>query len=131
MIVSFSYVCKKRTIIVQVIDWHLLIETFQYISSLHIRLPKIIIPNLSELFLESVQKCLFIWCTFPKTRKPNVFWIPFRDQYAITVIPLFNHVGQVVCIYLSMCIRLKWVESDKLFKPILSLMDIHVTANVC
>ena len=77
MIVSFSYACKKRTIIVQVIDWHLLIETFQYISSLHIRLPKIIIPNLLRVVLRIRAKVSLYLMHISKDEKTKRILNPF------------------------------------------------------
>ena len=76
-----------------------------------------------------LESYLFIKCTWPKTRKPNVFQTPFRDQSVMTVMYLFNHVWQTVCLYLSMCVRLKWVGSDKLLESVFCLMDIRVTDN--
>ena len=68
----------------------------------------------SELLIESVQSFFLIQCALPKTRKPNVFRIPFRDKSTIKVMTLFEHVWQTLCLYLSMCLRLKWVGYDKL-----------------
>ena len=84
-----------------------------------------------QVNLESVQWCLFIWCSFPKMRKPNIFWIPFRDQNANTVMTLFVHVLRTVCLYLIIFLQLKWVGSDKLLESVLCLIDIHVIANFC
>ena len=75
-------------------------------------------------------RCLFIRCSLPNTSKPNVFWILFYYQSTVTVLNLFDHVWWTLCGYSSMCIRLKWVDSDKLFRSILCFVDIYVIDNV-
>ena len=41
--------------------------------------------------------------------EPNLFWIPFCDQTAITVVNLFNDLLQTQCFYLIMWALLKKV----------------------
>ena len=117
-------------IIVQAIDLQFLIEHFRGISSLCIIMTKISIWEFLQVNLESVWWCLFIHRWFPKTIKPNVFRIPFRDQTSMTGMPLFKNMLQTVCLYLSMWVQLKWVGYDKLLESVKCLMDIRSIANV-
>ena len=107
--------------------WHFLLEPLQGISSLCISVPKMSIQKSSE----SIRWCPCIWCLLPKTIKPNVFWIRFCDQTAMTVAPLFVNLLITVCLYLSMWAWLKGVGSDKLLESTLLLIDFCVTSNVC
>ena len=84
-----------------------------------------------EKFSKSVRWYLCIWCSLPKARKPNLFWIPFFYKTKITVMTLFDNVSQNMCLYLSLWVRLKWVGYDKLLEFVLCLMDVHIIANVC
>ena len=68
---------------------------------------------------------------FPKWIISNVFQIPFRDQYEMTVIPLFEHVLQTIWLYSSMYVRLKWFGSNTLLESVLCLMYIRAIVNVC
>ena len=112
------------------IDWKFLPELYQGISSLSIIFPKMNISNVLQVNLESVRWCICIWWSLPKTIKPNVFRIPFCDQTAMIATTLFEHVLQIVCLYLIMWVQLKWVGSNKMLEYVFCLMDIHVNANV-
>ena len=85
---------------------------------------------LFEEWSKSVWWCLCIQCLLRKTQKPNLFRIVFRDQTAISVIPLFEHMLRTVCLYSSMWVQLIWVGYDKMLDYVLSLKDICVTPNV-
>ena len=63
---------KSIMIIVRVIDWNFLLWTVQGIFSINIELENISTKHFPELFLESVQRCLFVWCALPKSRKKSI-----------------------------------------------------------
>ena len=97
------YLCLlKRKIIVRVIHWQFLLEPFCDISYMFIRLPNTVIPNALQV-VPIIHENMSLFCALPKTRKPNVFWIPYRDKSELTVMPLFKHVWQTVCIFIRAC----------------------------
>ena len=70
--------------------------------------------------------CIFVWCSFLKMRKPNVIQIPFIYKSAMTGMALFEHVCSTMCLYLSMCVWLKWVGSDKMLEYFSTFDGLYV-----
>ena len=122
----FFLLClKKIMMIMWLIDWCFLLEPVQGISYIHFELTKIINPFFL-VFLRIRVSCNFVWCSFPKMRKPNVIQIPFIYKSAMTGMDLFEHVCSTVSRYLSMCVWLKWVGSDKMLEYLSTFDGLYV-----
>ena len=106
-------------------DWLSLLtrNCAMYLFSSYQNFQRKLLQVFSKSFLESAQRYLFIQCALPKTRKPNLFQIPFCDQSTMTVMNLFKHVWWTECLYLGICFWLKWVGSDNILESVLCLND--------
>ena len=132
MLLLFLFVILEKDNDDHVIDWLVLLTRTR---ARYIFLSFLIAEDKQSNFSRVVPRirasCVFVRCSLPNIRKPNVFWITFCDQSEVIVVPLFKHMWQTVCLYLSMWIQLKWVGSDKTLESVLCLMDIRVIDNFC
>ena len=78
------------------------------------------------VFLRIRVSCNFVWCSLLKMRKPNVIQIPFVYKSAMTGMALFEHVCSTMFLYLSMCVWLKWVRSDKMLEYFSTFDGLYV-----
>ena len=93
----FLLFLQKVTIIMRVIYWHFSLEYFRGISSISIRFPKIIIPNILRVFPITRAKVYLYSIFIYKDKKTKFISNPFllsifNDCYAFILAWLTNHV---------------------------------------
>ena len=113
----------KWMVIVQVIDWRLLLEPIKVIYSLHIQLTKTSNPfffQVIPIICDKVSLCSLCIFKYKKNRciKNAFLWPIYNAWYAFIWACVFNRVSLSENVF-----GLKWVGSDKILESILQSKD--------
>ena len=129
IIVSFCYACnREQSFFEQLIGASCWNSSRYLLSSYYVSIYKYSICSISQL---RIRTKVFLCSMFvSEDNKTNWILNPFYYQSTMTIMPLFEHVLHVICLYSSMCVWSKWVGSDKLLDYVFHFMDIHLIANV-